>query len=172
GPRGTGMWGRQLLRDHGERIELVGLHDRNSLRLAAAREAIATDAPAFSDLAEMLRATRPDALIVCTRDDTHAGVIVAGLEAGADAMPEKPMATTSAMCRQILAAEERTGKRVDVTFNYRFSPTSRKIKELLASDRIGEVVSVDFHWYLDTAHGADYFRRWHAFMAHSGSLFV
>ena len=47
-----------------------------------------------------------------------------------------------------------------------------RIKELLLSGVIGEVASVDFHWYLDTSHGADYFRRWHAYMAYSGSLFV
>ena len=172
GHRGAGTWGRQLLRDHGSRVELVGLHDANSLRLARARQAIGTDAPAFADLAEMLTASKPDTLIVCTRDDTHAGCIVAGLESGADVISEKPMATTAAMCRQILDAERRAGRRVDVTFNYRYSPTARKIKELLVSDAIGEVVSVDFHWYLDTTHGADYFRRWHAFMANSGSLFV
>ena len=82
------------------------------------------------------------------------------------------MATTAEDCRRILAAQARTGRRVDVAFNYRFAPTSRKIRELLASGRIGEVSSVDFHWYLDTAHGADYFRRWHAYKRHSGSLFV
>jgi predicted dehydrogenase len=37
---------------------------------------------------------------------------------------------------------------------------------------IGEVTSVDFHWYLDTSHGADYFRRWHAYRANSGTLWV
>ena len=36
-------------------------------------------------------------------------------------------------------AEARTGRRVDVAFNYRFAPTSRKIRELLAAGRIGEV---------------------------------
>jgi predicted dehydrogenase len=37
---------------------------------------------------------------------------------------------------------------------------------------IGEVKSVDFHWVLDTAHGADYFRRWHRSKENSGGLFV
>ena len=82
------------------------------------------------------------------------------------------MATTAEDCRRILDAEARTGRRVDVAFNYRFAPTSRKIRELLASGRIGEVTSADFHWYLDTVHGADYFRRWHAYKRFSGSLFV
>ena len=106
-------------------------------------------------------ATTPMPTSSCTRSS-----------AGIDVVTEKPMATTAEDCRRILDAEARTGRRVDVAFNYRFAPTSRKIRELLASGRIGEVTSVDFHWYLDTVHGADYFRRWHAYKRHSGSLFV
>ena len=97
---------------------------------------------------------------------------MAALDAGLDAITEKPMAINPDMCLRILEAERRSGKRVDVGFNYRFGPTARTIKEVLLSGVIGDVVSVDFHWYLDTQHGADYFRRWHAFLAYSGSLFV
>jgi predicted dehydrogenase len=74
--------------------------------------------------------------------------------------------------RAILEAERRTGRRVDVAFNYRFAPTARAVKQLLRAGAIGDVVSVDFHWYLDVQHGTDYFRRWHAERASSGSLFV
>jgi len=38
--------------------------------------------------------------------------------------------------------------------------------------RIGDVLSVDFHWMLNTTHGADYFRRWHSRKADSGGLMV
>ncbi|MGH6922330.1 MAG: Gfo/Idh/MocA family protein [Propylenella sp.] len=172
GHRGTSTWGRELLASHRARVDLVGLADKNSMRVERARAAIGTNSPTFTDFREMLAATRPQTLIVCTRDDTHAEIIVATLEAGVDVITEKPMATTAEMCRQILAAERRTGRRVDVTFNYRYAPTARRIKEVLLSGAIGEIASVDFHWYLDTQHGADYFRRWHAFVAHSGSLFV
>jgi predicted dehydrogenase len=172
GHRGAGTWGRELLANCGQWVELVGLSDRNSMRLERARAAIGTAAPVFADPHAMLSATKPDMLIVCTRDDTHAEMIVAALEAGVDVLTEKPMTTTAEMCRRILEAERRTGRRVDVGFNYRFSPTAKAIKEVLLSGAIGEVVSVDFHWYLDVQHGADYFRRWHAFLAHSGSLFV
>ena len=172
GHRGSGTWGRQLTRDMADRVELVGIADTNSMRLTAGKRIIGTNAPVFSDVREMLSQTRPDTLIVATRDDTHADYIVAALEAGIDVVTEKPMATTAEDCLRILATEQRTGRRVDVGFNYRFGPTAAKIKELLLSDTIGEVASVDFHWYLDTRHGADYFRRWHAFRAYSGTLFV
>lgn len=172
GHRGSGTWGRELFREMSDRLELVGLADTNSLRLAYAQRYIGTNAPAFTSVGELLAKTKPDTLIVTTRDDTHADIIVAALEAGVDVVTEKPMATTADMCRRILDAERRTGRRVDVAFNYRLGPTARKLKELLLSGVIGDVTSVDFHWYLDTQHGADYFRRWHAYIARSGSLFV
>jgi predicted dehydrogenase len=34
------------------------------------------------------------------------------------------------------------------------------------------VISVDFSWYLDVYHGADYFRRWHRLKSKGGSLWV
>lgn len=37
---------------------------------------------------------------------------------------------------------------------------------------IGDIKSVDFHWMLDTTHGADYFRRWHRNKRNSGGLLV
>ena len=124
GHRGAGTWGKELLANCREWVELVGLADKNSLRVERARNAIGTNAPTFTDAGEMLAATRPQTLIVCTRDDTHADLIVAALEAGVDVVTEKPMATTAEMCRRILDAERRTGRRVDVGFNYRFSPTA------------------------------------------------
>jgi len=59
-----------------------------------------------------------------------------------------------------------------VAFNYRYSPPRSQVKDLLMSGAIGDVLSVDFHWLLNTHHGADYFRRWHAEKKNSGGLFV
>ena len=61
---------------------------------------------------------------------------------------------------------------VIVTFNYRYAPKHEKIKEIIAGGEIGRVTSVDFSWYLDTRHGADYFRRWHRLKSGGGSLWV
>src|SRR5690606_32261257 len=61
---------------------------------------------------------------------------------------------------------------VTVTFNYRYAPRNTALKQLLASGEIGDVTSVHFEWVLDTAHGADYFRRWHREKANSGGLLV
>ena len=172
GHRGAGMWGKELLAGWRGHVEFVALCDINPLRAEAARHLIGTNAPVYTDLDAMLAQIKPDTVIVCTRDDTHDAIIIKALEAGADVVTEKPMTTTAAKSRAILAAQARTGKRIDVTFNYRFAPTALKLKQLLDAGMIGTVASADFHWYLDTRHGADYFRRWHARAEHSGSLFV
>ena len=173
GHRGAGTWGREVPDLCGDHVKLVGLSDVNPARLGVVAARLGVGGPAVNtDLDAMLAVCRPHTLLVATRDDTHADIIVHALESGIDVVTEKPMATTAEDCRRILDAEARTGRRVDVAFNYRFAPTSRKIREILASGRIGTVTSCDFHWYLDTVHGADYFRRWHAYKRFSGSLFV
>jgi predicted dehydrogenase len=172
GNRGTTMWGKELLDGWSDNVELVAIVDTNPLRAERARAMIGSEAPILTDLDAMLAEHRPDLVIVCTPDDTHDEIVVRALEAGADVIAEKPMTTTPEKIARILEAERRTGRRVDVSFNYRFGPTAARIKELLAAGEIGEVLSVDFHWYLDTSHGADYFRRWHAYRERSGSLFV
>lgn len=172
GHRGTGTWGLEAPETCADHVELVGVSDTNPARLAVAAERLGPGLAVSTDLDAMLDQARPHTLIVCTRDDTHADIIIHALERGIDVVTEKPMATTAEACRRILDAERRTGRHVDVAFNYRFAPTARKVRELLADGRIGTVTSVDFHWYLDTRHGADYFRRWHAYRKNSGSLYV
>lgn len=172
GIRGSTMWGRDIVRDYADHVEFVGLSDTNPGRLETVRRYMGVDCPTYTDFDEMMRVARPDALIVTTVDNTHDEFIVKGLQAGADVITEKPMTTDEHKCQAILDAERQSGKRVTVTFNYRYSPHRARIKELLMAGRIGDVTSVDFHWYLDVYHGADYFRRWHRLRDAGGTLLV
>jgi predicted dehydrogenase len=172
GHRGTGMWGVELLREHSDRIEFVGLCDINPGRVATAKTMMGLSCPVYTDFEKMMRDTKPDFLIVTTVDGTHHEQIVRGMELGADILTEKPMTIGERQCQAILDAEKRTGKKVRVTFNYRYSPHRTKLWEMLRAGVIGKITSADFHWYLDVYHGADYFRRWHRKREHSGSLLV
>jgi predicted dehydrogenase len=172
GIRGTTMWGRDLVDRYSDYVQFVGLSDINQGRLAYAKSYIGADCPTFVDFEEMMRRTNPEALIVTTVDATHHEFIVRGMEMGANIITEKPLTTTAENCQAILDAKARTGKDIIVTFNYRYSPHRQVMKKLLMEERIGRVTSVDFHWYLDIHHGADYFRRWHGKERFSGTLFV
>lgn len=172
GSRGCRMWGRDLVRHYGNYLEFVGLCDINPGRLVFAKEYMEVNCPTFTVFEKMMSETKPDLLIVSTTDSTHHEFIVRGMELGADVLTEKPMTTDEQKLQAILDAEKKTGKKCRITFNYRYSPHRVKMWELLQSGEIGELTSVDFHWYLDTSHGADYFRRWHRLTEKSGSLWV
>jgi predicted dehydrogenase len=127
---------------------------------------------AAQDFDEMLRKEKPDVVIVTTVDRTHDEYIIRALEAGCDVITEKPMTTDEKKCREILETVERTGRKLRVTFNYRYAPSRSKVKELIQSGAIGDVRSIHFEWLLNTKHGADYFRRWHRDKVNSGGLMV
>ncbi|WP_228527529.1 Gfo/Idh/MocA family protein [Pararhodonellum marinum] len=172
GIRGVNMFGRSVAKEYQDHVEFVGLSDINPGRLTFAKGYIGVDCPTFVDFDQMMAETKPDLLIVTTMDSTHHLFIIKGLEAGAHVISEKPMTTDEVKCQAILDAEKKSGKKVIVTFNYRYSPHRQKIYELLREDSIGEITSVDFHWYLNTSHGADYFRRWHGYKEFGGTLLV
>lgn len=172
GARGSSLWGREIIKTFGEVTEFVGLSDINPGRLEYVKKMLKVDCPTYSNFEKMLQETKPDYVIVTTVDATHDEFIIKALNMGVNVITEKPMTTDEVKCKKILEAEKKSGKKVVVAFNYRHSVHAMQVKELLAKDRIGKVVSVDFNWYLNVHHGADYFRRWHGRMAKSGSLWV
>ncbi len=172
GSRGVGMWGKDVMKSYSDVVEFVGLCDINEGRVNTVKAGLGLSCPTFTDFEKMMKEVKPDSLIVTTVDATHHEFIIKGMEMGANIITEKPMTTDEQKCQAILDAEKRTGKKVTVTFNYRYSPQRQKMYELLRSEVIGKITSVDFHWYLDVRHGADYFRRWHRLKEKGGTLFV
>ena len=172
GVRGTSFWGKRLVEQYSEILEFVGLCDINPGRLEYGRKYIGVDCPTFLDFEEMVLETKPDLVIVTTKDSTHHEFIIKGLDMGCDVLTEKPLTIDENKAQAIIDAERRSKKNLIVGFNYRWTPYTTKIKELLASESIGKLTSVDFHWYLNTYHGASYFRRWHGLRQSGGTLLV
>ena len=157
--------------------ELVAICDTNPGRLAYSgglAEAAGAKPGRYlaAEFDRMLSEQKPDAVIVTTPDATHDEYIVRALDSGRDAITEKPLTTTPEKAQRIVDACKRSGKHVRVLFNYRYSPPRTQVKDLLMNGAIGDVLSVDFHWLLNTVHGADYFRRWHSQKKNSGGLMV
>ncbi len=121
---------------------------------------------------DMIRKHQPDIVIVTSIDRTHHHYIVRAMELGCDVITEKPMTIDIEKLKIIFDAIERTGRKLRVTFNYRYAPHSTKMRELIMKGTVGNVHSVHFEWLLDTQHGADYFRRWHRDKKNSGGLLV
>ena len=172
GVRGTSFWGKRLLDNYSDILEFVGLCDINPGRLEYGRKYMGISCPVFTDFEKMIKETGPDLVIVTTKDSTHHEFIIKGLDMGCDVLTEKPLTIDEIKAQAIIDAERRSSKNLIVGFNYRWGPYTTKIKELLAKNSVGKLTSVDFHWYLNTYHGASYFRRWHGLRQSSGTLWV
>jgi len=172
GIRGITFWGRFLQDEYGDVVEFVGLSDINPGRLAYAKEYIGADCPTFTNFDEMLDKTDIDLLMVTTVDSTHDEFIIKALDKNIDVVTEKPMTTDEIKCQRIIDAERRSEANLIMAFNYRYGKLFTKLKEMLRADEVGDIVSIDFNWYLNTYHGASYFRRWHGLSEKSGTLLL
>lgn len=174
GIRGNSFWGKRLVDQYSDILEFIALVDHNPGRVkyAAGYIGVGENCKTYTDFETMIGEQKPDLIIVTTPDATHHEFIIKSLKNGVDVLTEKPLTTDEDKCQQILDAERTYKRKVIVGFNYRWSPYATKIKELLMNKTIGDLVSVDFSWMLNTDHGASYFRRWHGQREWSGTLLI
>lgn len=174
GSRGSGTWGKALVEPYADYVEMVGLCDINPKRMEVAKEIIGIKVKTYhsNDFDLMIEEQKPDVVIVTTVDSFHVDYIVRAMELGCDVISEKPIATEADQCQRIIDTEKKTGQKVNVGFNVRFGNESMEMKRILSSGELGKIISIDYQEYLDTSHGASYFRRWHGKIKNSGSLLV
>jgi myo-inositol 2-dehydrogenase / D-chiro-inositol 1-dehydrogenase len=137
---GTGMIGQDHIRRLTEVLtgaELVAVTDANETvaKEVASRLPDATVHPSGKDL---IADDRVDAVIVCSWGQTHEGYVLAAIAAGKPVFCEKPLATTTEACRNIIDAEVAHGSRlVQVGFMRRYDESYRALKDVIDSGLIG-----------------------------------
>ncbi len=168
---------QSMLENFKQTTEIVGLLDIDPRRFEVCREvnpSLPADLPCYmpDEFEKMIRETSPDVVLVAGMDCTHVSYIVKALEMGLDVVTEKPMCTNTEDCLRILEAEKRSKGSVICTFNYRYAPIHRAIKEMVMEGKVGRVTHVDLNWYIDIKHGSSYFNRWNRMRKNSGSLCI
>lgn len=174
GDRGTHAWGQPIVDTYREIIEIVSLCDINPKRMNASKKVLGINAKTYEakDFDLMIQETKPDVVIVTTTDCFHEKYIVRALELGCNVISEKPIAISTEQCQRIADTENRTGKKVYVGFNARQANEAIEMKKILLSGELGKIIAIEYQECLNTAHGADYFRRWHGKKKYSGSLLL
>lgn len=172
GIRSLSFWGKFIADNYSDVAEFTALCDINPGRVAFAKTHIGLSCPTYTNFDEMLNTADIDLLIVTTVDATHDEFIVKALNKNINVATEKPMTTDEVKCQKIINAERNSTAKLIMGFNYRYGHIFTKLKELLLEESIGQVTSVDFNWYLNTYHGAAYFRRWHGERDKSGTLLL
>jgi len=125
-------------------VRIVGVAEpRDSRRERLAREYGVPPANVFRDWREAAERDRfADAVIIATQDAMHVAPAVAFARRGYAMLLEKPMAPDEAGCRRIVRAVQEAGILFAVCHVMRYTNYTRRIKQIIESGAIGEVVSI------------------------------
>jgi predicted dehydrogenase len=100
-----------------------------------------------------------DAVLVATPDDQHAAPATVALEAGYHVLLEKPMAPSLAECVALVELAEQRGVELHVCHVLRYTPFFGAVRQVVASGRLGQVISVQHHENVDARHMAHSYVR-------------
>ncbi|TBL75145.1 Gfo/Idh/MocA family protein [Paenibacillus thalictri] len=93
----------------------------------------------YSDAKQLIEDPEVDAVYVATPPSSHKEYVLQVAQAGKPVYVEKPMAMNYAECQDMIEACEKAGVPLFVAYYRRALPRFVKVKELLASEVIGEV---------------------------------
>jgi predicted dehydrogenase len=154
-----------------ERASLFGICDRDADRLGKFVDYCELKgARTFTDSAEFFRQPDLDAVIITTPDFTHRDVALQAMRAGKDIYLEKPVAPTSEQCREIIRCQRETGRTAFVGFNLRAASESERLKDIVSSGILGQILHVEGLEQLSVAHSASFMRRFHRKRENTGGL--
>lgn len=116
---------------------------REKYREIIAQECNVSAEHCYSDWREMAALERfADIVVISTQDDMHVEPVKAFAAKGYHILLEKPMAPDLQGCREILQAVKDNQIQMSVCHVLRYTKYTRKIKELLQSGCIGDIVSI------------------------------
>ena len=139
---GVGSMGRNHARLYNEidGVELVGVADADPA--VAARVAQQFKVPAYTDFAALLDETRPQAVSVAVPTSLHREVAGLAIERGVHVLVEKPIASTVAEGRELIAVAQQRGVVLAVGHVERFNPAVIELKRRLDAGELGRVFQV------------------------------
>lgn len=96
-----------------------------------------------TDYKDILADNEVDLVMITTRHDLHAHMVIEALNAGKNVFVEKPLALNEAELSAIVEAYERSGKSLTVGFNRRFSPHMEKIRSLVGNSQMNVIATMN-----------------------------
>ncbi len=153
----------QLAARHPERFQIVAGADPVPERVEKIRRTSGNPAfQGFPGAEAILSAGKlADVMIVATQDNFHFDPCQGALRLGYDVLLEKPIATRLEQVLETERLARQVGRRVMVCFVLRFAAFYRKVKEILDSGVLGEVVSIQASEGVNPWHQAHSFVRGH-----------
>jgi predicted dehydrogenase len=144
---GMGNRGRVYTREmqkHPDKYEVVAICDRDETRIDDAKNDFGIkEEQVTRHENDFFAKKRADICIVATQDQDHVRHAIKALELGYDVLCEKPISDREEECRRLLEAQKKYGGKVFVCHVLRYAPAFVKLKELIDSKVIGDIVMID-----------------------------
>lgn len=139
---GCGQMGRKhaLNSSRMDGVSVVAVADSDEERARSLAKEV--DAESYRDTEILLANTDVDALIVATPPNRHGKDALGAIQAGKAVLIEKPIALDIATAEALCAAAEKASVVNAVGFHLRYSPQTRKARELIAGKKVTQVRSV------------------------------
>ncbi len=137
---GCGYWGPNLVRNFKglPNCHLKAMCDVSEARLKHMRS-LYSDVEGVTDFEHLLNGVGLDAVVVAAPVKHHYSLAKASLLAGKHTLIEKPMASPSAECEELIEIAERKGLVLMVGHTFLYSAPVRKIVEIVQAGDIGEI---------------------------------
>lgn len=152
---GQGRSGRNIhgrfLKSEQDMYNVVAVVDALEKRRNRAAEEYACDV--YSDYRELFKRNDIDLVVNSTFSYMHADIACDLMNNGLSVISEKPFATNVADCDRMIRASEENGVTLAVFQQSRFAPYFKKIKEIIASGKLGRIMQVDITF-------SGFTRRW------------
>jgi len=137
---GCGYWGPNLMRNFRTLPEcsLEMMCDVSEQRLTHLK-ALYPAVKGEMDFDHMLNGAGLDAVVIATAARFHYPMARASLLAGKHTFIEKPMASSSAQCEELIDIARKNGLVLMVGHTFLYSPVVRRIKEIIDAGDIGDI---------------------------------
>ena len=136
------------------RVELIGLVDVNLEAAKALQAEFGLSAAAVgTDLDTLLMQARPDMVFDVAIPSARREVVLTAFRHGCHVLTEKPMATSLAEARELVAASEAAGRVYAVVQNRRFIEGVRRIRETLANGALGDLTALHADFFIGAHFG-------------------
>jgi predicted dehydrogenase len=143
GQRGHHIYGRWALANP-DRLRFVAVADPSEDRLHRFGEAHGIpDSDRHIDPLALLDSKRAEAAVIASPDREHHTHVLAALRAGYHVLAEKPMGHTLEACFEIVDASRQSAGSLHIGHVLRFSPFFQTLHEVIASGRLGDIVTVE-----------------------------
>ncbi len=105
----------------------------------------------YDDCATMLAKEAPDVVHIATPPGPHLRLAEQALAAGCHIYVEKPLAPTHDEALKLVALARDAGKKITAGYSYLFDPPARRLRELISSGELGELVHLESFYGYDLA---------------------